>query len=159
MSRDTRDDKLKGVRRTGQRKMKKTPTCNSKGQSIVEFTLLLPLLIILVGGLTDLGVAFLVSIGVQNSVREGARIAVTTEDLIGDDIGVLGAVMDRIPAIGQFSSIVVTNTAPSDATCQAEVTVTASGNYNFIFLGIIGFTSIPISRSTTMRYEDRPLCT
>lgn len=139
--------------------MKKTLRGEGRGQSLIEFSLLLPFLIILIGGLTDFGVAFFVSIGLQNAVREGAREAATTQTLTSNDAGVHSAVVEQIPAISYFTNIAVTNTPPSDTTCTAEVTVTASGTYNFTFLTYIGFSSIPISRSTTMRYEGGPLCT
>ena len=137
---------------------KETLNGNAKGQSIIEFCLALPLLIILVGGLTDFGLAFFVSIGLQNAVREGARIAATTKNLAASDTTVRDAVLAEIPAIGSFTSLSVSNTVPSSANCTAEVTVAATGNYNFSFLTYIGFTSISLSRSTTMRYQDRPLC-
>ncbi len=139
--------------------MKKTSAGQARGQSIVEFTLLLPLLIILIGGLTDLGMAFIVAIGLQNAVHEGAREAANTQNLTANDLGVKDTVIAQIPAITLFSGIAVTNTAPSGAACDAEVTVTASGTFNYTILRYIGFTTAQISRSTTTRYADRPLCT
>jgi len=138
---------------------KKTSAGQARGQSVVEFTLLLPLLIILIGGLTDLGMAVVVAIGLQNAVHEGAREAANALNLSANDSRVTNAVIPKIPAITLFSNIAVTNTAPSSANCDAEVTVTASGNFNYTILRYIGFTSTQISRSTTMRYSDRPLCT
>jgi Flp pilus assembly protein TadG len=140
--------------------MKKFAKRRSRGQAIIEFTLLLPVIIIIVGGLTDFGLAFYVSVGVQNAVREGARIAATLSPLAADDPTVKQAVEDRIPPAGQFTlkSGYPTNTAPSAATCEGNVTVTAEGTYNYMFLRYIGFTDMAISRSTTMRYEPNPLC-
>ena len=109
--------------------MKKTLRGEGRGQSLIEFSLLLPFLIILIGGLTDFGVAFFVSIGLQNAVREGAREAATTQTLTSNDAGVHSAVVEQIPAISYFTNIAVTNTPPSDTTCTAEVTVTASGTW------------------------------
>ncbi|MGH7774781.1 MAG: TadE/TadG family type IV pilus assembly protein [Candidatus Binatia bacterium] len=142
--------------------MKRVSKRNSRGQALVEFTLLLPFIIILVGGLTDLGLAFYVSISTQNAVREGARIASATANLGANSTTIRTEVEGRIPDIGQFprSQVTVTNTNPSgDLTCASVVTVTATGTYSFAFLRYIGFTDMTISRSTTMRYEiDRPLC-
>ena len=140
--------------------MRESVKNRSQGQAIIEFTLLLPLVIIIVGGLTDLGLAFYISVGVENAVREGARIAVTTSPLAADDSNVKQAVKDRIPPAGQFalSSGYPTNTAPSAATCDGNVTVTAEGTYNYMFLQYLGFTPMTISRSTTMRYEGNPIC-
>lgn len=144
--------------------MKRFAKRRSRGQAIIEFTLLLPVIIIIVGGLTDLGLALYVSIGVQNAVREGARIAATIPNPPGvgeNDLTVKQAVKDRIPSAGQFvlSSDSPSNTAaPTDGTCQENVTVAATGTYNYMFLQYIGFTNMTISRSSTMRYEGNPLC-
>src|SRR5947209_19807849 len=110
----------------------------SHGQAIIEFTLLLPLIIVIVGGLTDLGLAFYISVGVENAVREGARIAVTVSPLVADDPTVKQAVKDRIPPANQcvLSTGYPTNTLPSSTTCEGNVTVTAEGTYNSMFLQI-----------------------
>src|SRR2546421_12812694 len=49
----------------------------NRGQSMVEFTQLLPLLLVLVGGASDLGLALFASHITQNAAREGARQAAT----------------------------------------------------------------------------------
>jgi Flp pilus assembly protein TadG len=120
-------------------------------------------MIILVGGLTDLALAFYAAISTQNAVREGARIASTTPNLAANDATIQAAVISRIPDISQFpnSQLTVSNTDPSgDLSCATVVTITATGTYSFAFLRYIGFITTPISRSATMRYEmDRPLCT
>lgn len=143
--------------------MKRVSTRRSRGQALIEFSLLLPIIIVLVGGLTDMGLFIYVSIGTQNAVREGARIASTIPGLGPNDSTVQAEVISRIPQIEQFpfSQLTVTNTEPNDPTsCEDNVTVTVTGTYNFAFLRYIGFTDTTMVRSTTMRYEmDRPLCT
>lgn len=139
------------------RKKIKLGANGSRGQALVEFALMLPLILLLVGGLTDLGVAFYLSIGVHNAVREGARIAVTMPQLTANDGTVDAAVTDRVPNVGSiFSLDSVTNTAPSSLTCDANVEVQANGTYSFTFLRLVGFTTMTISESATMRYELSP---
>jgi Flp pilus assembly protein TadG len=129
-----------------------------KGQAIVEFTLVLPFLLILVGGAVDWGMAFFTSHTVQNAAREGARIAVTLPSLDAPDPRVMTTVQQKLPSVALFSGFEITNTTPSGPTCGEEVTVSVSGTYNFTFLRLIGFTSMPVSRSVTMRYEQQALC-
>jgi hypothetical protein len=43
------------------------------GQGLVEFALILPLIVLIVAGILDLGRAFFVSITITNSARSGAR--------------------------------------------------------------------------------------
>lgn len=47
-----------------------------KGQDLVEFALVLPLLLLIVVGVLDLGRAFFAAIAVANVAREGARYGV-----------------------------------------------------------------------------------
>lgn len=145
--------------RRNKKNMKNGFKFKSRGQAIVEFTLMIPLIIIIVGGLSDLGFAFFLGMATQNAVREGARIAATTEPLAANNTTVQNEVLSRIPAISQFTVTSVTNSPPSSGDCDAIVTVTATGTYNFAFLRYLGYTTMQVSRSATMRYEHVPLCT
>jgi Flp pilus assembly protein TadG len=145
----------------------------SKGQALTEFALILPLLIVIVGGAVDFGLLFLVSNVVQNASREGVRVAVTLPGPIvtPTDPRIDSAVKAKYPEVGLFSGLTVTNTEPTGAVCQQDMSVTVSGvTYNYIFLGLVtaplpllGFpefqTSVPIARTTAMRYESQVLCT
>jgi hypothetical protein len=46
---------------------------HQSGQSMVEFALVLPLMVLIVAGIIDLGRAFFASITITNAAREGAR--------------------------------------------------------------------------------------
>jgi len=120
------------------KRWRKSLTGFSKGQAIVEFSLLLPFLLLLVGG---------------------ARIAVTLPDLEAGDGRVSSTVKQKIPDISLFSNFKVSNTAPEGPTCGKEVTVTVDGTYNFTFMRIIGLTEIPLASKTRMRYEHQEVCT
>ena len=52
------------------------PLQERKGQAIVEFALVVPIVFLLLFGLVDLGVMFYVNLTMQNAVREGARASV-----------------------------------------------------------------------------------
>jgi Flp pilus assembly protein TadG len=128
---------------------------SAPGQNIIEVALMLPLLLILIGGITDLGVALFVSHTVQNAAREGARLAATLPALTANDPRVITAADSRIPNINLFSDFKsnITNTAPTGTDCDLTVTVTITGNYNFLLLQLIGFNSFQLTPDTTMRYE------
>jgi hypothetical protein len=118
----------------------------------------------IVGGLTDLGMALYISIATKNAVREGVRVAASTPGLGENDPNIHTAVANKIPDFSQFpaNQLKVSNTAPTGttSTCDGNVTVSATGNYSFMVLKYIGFTDMTISQSATMRYESgRPLCT
>ena len=129
----------------------------NRGQSSVEFTLLLPFLLVLVGGATDLGLAFFASHITQNAAREGARQAATlpTNPCTGSPNGKTTA-ESKAHINALFTSFTATCSGPTlnPTTGQKEVTVSVSGQYSFSFLRLIGFrTPLTITRSATMRYE------
>ena len=47
---------------------------HSRGQSLVEFALVLPLFVLLLVGVFDLGRAFFAYIAISNAAREGTRV-------------------------------------------------------------------------------------
>lgn len=49
---------------------------NEKGQAMVEFALILPILLLLVMGIAEFGMMFNAYLSVQNATREGARIGI-----------------------------------------------------------------------------------
>lgn len=56
------------------------PTARHRGQTLAEFALVLPILILIVVALFDLGRAVFVYNGLTNAVREGARLAIVNQD-------------------------------------------------------------------------------
>ena len=143
--------------------MERVLKVGSKGQTLVEMTLLLPLILLFVGGLTDVGLAFFVGTSMENAVREGARLAATGMSATN----VTTQVRNRIAAPGMFTGgsggITVNTSAPAAITgtaCvgQTSVTVDANGNYNYMFLRLIGIDSTTMQRSETMRIESSNLC-
>ena len=141
----------------------------SRGQALVEMTLMLPIILVFVGGLTDVGLAFFVGTSMENAVREGARLKATGVS----SATVQTAVVDRVAAKGMFtggfttSNVTVTGPTALATSCvgaQTEVTVTASGIYNYMFLNLVGLPNTVMARSETMRFEGpvatpQPLCT
>jgi len=47
-------------------------TANSKGQSLVEFAIMLPVLLLIFGAALDLGRLFYVHVAIENAAKEGA---------------------------------------------------------------------------------------
>jgi Flp pilus assembly protein TadG len=52
----------------------------SRGQGLVEFALVLPLFLLLVFGIMDLGLAVFSYNSITNAAREGARLAIVNQD-------------------------------------------------------------------------------
>ena len=135
---------------------------NSKGQAVVEVSLIVVLLIALVGAAVDWGLGLFVSHVVQNGVREGARAAVTQYPTVNSASvkSVVQSVIPNTPLFSGFRDLASISISCSTSGGSPFVTVQTSGSFNFIFLRLLGFTtSMPISRSATMYYERASSCT
>ncbi len=135
----------------------------SKGQAVVEFTLVFVLLLAISWIPADFGLALFTGQLAQNASREGARLAAATNPFNAADI--------QTQVSNRIRSALLTNTtvhvaAPAcDPTLGMQVvSVGVSGDYNFYFYQLLGLLGLPapnsltISRSTTMRYEHAFTC-
>lgn len=131
---------------------------NCTGNAIVEFALVLPLLLSFLGGVIDFGLIFFVSHTVQNAAREGARHAVTLEDLVDGTLPpeVATVIESRMPATGLFESINTESNFFMNLTdCQVRIRI--AGTVPFFFLrSLFPEAEQDITRSVTMRYERCP---
>jgi len=128
----------------------------AKGQTLVEVTLILPLLLVLVGAALDWGLVFFVSHVVQNAVRSGARFAVTEGPTVSR-AAVRNEVRRLLPDTPLFSAFrnnaTISVTTSTPACSPPFVTVSTTGTFSFYFMRLIGLSSVTLTRDTTMKYE------
>ena len=141
---------------------------NCKGQSIVEISLMTPLILVALYVPFDFGMTIFTGHITQNAVRDGARIASTTDSLDNSKADTLATeVYNNLPQLlvsGTPSpkTVTVNYYAGGAANCAQSVEVIAQGTYNFFLyrlIGLVGFTPpdpIQIIRTTKMRYERQP---
>jgi Flp pilus assembly protein TadG len=139
-----------------------------RGQSLVEFALVVPVFIVLVLGIVDFGMALRSYVTVTNAAREGARYAVlgckdsTQEDAIKDQV------ISRSSGLIKTRSDVIVDAAPDTSgvdACSASVPgstnpikITANYDYAYItplgnFVAALSGGPLHISSSSTMRVE------
>lgn len=136
---------------------------NSKGQSIVEITLMTPLLMVALYVPVDFGIMIFTGHLTQNAVRDGARIAATT-DLLDNTLATNLATRlnNNVPPRLASKQVTVNYYATGASNCAQSVEVIATGTYNFFWyrlIGLIGLapqSSVTITRTTKMRYEHQP---
>ena len=145
---------------------------STKGQSIVEISLITPLLLVALYIPVDFGIAFFVSNITGTAARDAARI--------GSEIGKSGgneddrnfttteaatvrdALIPHLPANLSNRSTTVKFYEDTPANCLEVVEVTVAGDYSFFFyqvLRLFGATvpnQITISRSAQMPYRYQP---
>lgn len=143
---------------------------NCKGQSIVEITLMTPLILVALYVPFDFGMTLFTGHLTQNAVRDGARIVSHTDSL--DDTlaaNLAEDVFDNLPELLVSGSsptttkrVTVTYYADGAVDCAEIVEVRAEGIYNFFLyrlIALLGFTPpdpVQIARTTRMRYEKQP---
>ena len=136
----------------------------SNGQSIVELTLIVPLVLATLYIPADFGIAFFTAQMVQNATREAARIGASMNPFVAATIE--NEATKRLPG-GKFvtASVSATLNGSSTSTCMRRVVVTVSGSYNLFWYrllnlllpGTVTDSSLPITRSTAMRYDSQAL--
>jgi hypothetical protein len=147
----------------------RTKKGNQIGQSIVEVSLITPLLLIAMYVPVDFGVSFFIGNLTQTAAREGARIGSglpksgEVPDLFfssGEADTVKTEVISRLPAY--LKNKTVTVKFYSGTGCMEFVEVTAQGQYTFSMYQLMKLfggnapDSLTISRSTQMHYKYQP---
>lgn len=124
---------------------------NNRGNAVLEFALVFPILLLVVFGITEFGRAWMTVNVISGAAREGCRLAVVTEPNVP-------AVQTRVTEVCNAagitpSTIIVTPPDPNDP--QRRVTVTVETNFTVIPGRVLGTFSgtFPLRGTTTMRHE------
>lgn len=111
---------------------------SERGAAAVEMAIVLPVLILLVGGIIDFGRAFMQQVILTNAAREGTRVAVLTKDATQ-----LGNITTRAQAAADLNPMASATVAVSPSTaCTANgytgnVTVTVTAPFSWFFLSAL----------------------
>jgi Flp pilus assembly protein TadG len=128
----------------------------NRGQSVIEFALVLPLLLVLLFGITEFGRAWMTVNILTSAAREGCRLAVVT----APDVG---AVTTRVTTVCNSAGVVpktVTCVGPLSNDPDRKVTVTVQADFQIIpgtileYFGGSGLSgTIPLRATSVMRHE------
>jgi Flp pilus assembly protein TadG len=131
-----------------QRKDELTKANPPQGQSLIEFALLLPILVLIIFGVLELGRAFFAFIAISNAAREGARVftfrpdvtttgnintAVTTELGSSPLVDVSKIASIRIYCGSGYTEVTGNNAALQACQKEQPVRVTVTYNHALIF--------------------------
>ena len=131
--------------------MRNTPE-NEKGQSLVEFAIVVPLLLLLVIGIAEFGRAWMARNVLTGAAREAVRAVVVTpyNETTARNRGL--AILAAAKLIG--GAITFDSTTETDGTVTRRAT--ASYELPLVLVGFIpglDTTTISLSSTTTMRQE------
>lgn len=151
-SRDARPEPLNSAHKRAARH-------RERGQSLVEFAIVVPLFLVLVLGIVDFGMALRSYITLTNAAREGARVGVVCSD--GDSTAASNAAIAQVVDSGSALDLTSSNVTQATTPCStgSDVIVTAQYTYHFItplggFITLLGGSdSITLSSTTKMRSE------
>lgn len=114
---------------------------DDRGTAVIEMALGLPVLVLFIFGIFQIGVAFQASAGMQHALGEGARLATicvnpnpTTGCATPTDAQIKARVSQKVfgTGVGTFSEPAVTTPLPAVCTKCREVSVTFTMPMNFI---------------------------
>ena len=125
-----------------------------RGQSLVEFAIILPVLLLLVLGVVDLGMGFKTYITLTNASREGVRwITIHPTDQTGARARVAEEASNMGLSEGLFLAggyEVHFSPDQSDYAAGENITVNVTYDYELLFGAITRLPSIPFTASSTM---------
>lgn len=124
---------------------------NEKGQALVEFAIILPVLLLVLLGIMEFGMMINSYLTIQNASREGARLGI-----VG---GTTDEIKSRVAAVSPNLNAADLNVSvsPDDGNRNSgdTLTVTVDYNYHTIVPFITNFINniIVLNASTSMRIE------
>ncbi len=126
---------------------------SKRGQSLAEFALILPVLVLLMLGTIDFGRVFFAYVSVTNAARNGADYAsfssVAANDLTGIRAAVVGDTGDLLNTSDSNPQVTSTTGTDSQGRLYADVTVTYAFSTIFPWPGLPD--TVDVSRTVTAR--------
>jgi len=124
---------------------------SDRGQAVIEFALILPLLLLLCFGITEFGRAWLTMNILTSAAREGVRLAAVT----APDVA---AVQQRVRDVCDAARVVpsaITVVPPNPNDPERRVSVTVETQFTVIPGQILGTFNgtIPLRTTSIMRHE------
>lgn len=125
---------------------KSTKRVREKGTALIEFTLVLPLLLVLTVAVVDFGRAFFIKNVLEQAAREGVRLrAVST----GADSGL---VRSRVMEVVAPANVTVTQLL-IEGPVNRMVRVKVTGQFNWIFPGVFNLMGANFTNPTSLTGE------
>ena len=124
---------------------------HARGQAVLELALVLPLLLIVVFGITEFGRAWMAMNVLTSAAREGCRLAVVT----APDVGAVNARVQDVCGAARIVPTSIDVVGPDPADTSRRVSVTVEANFQVVTGNLLGPFSgiIPLRATSVMRHE------
>ena len=127
---------------------------DKRGQNLVEFALVVPLLLLLVIGIAELGRAWMAKNILTGAAREGVRVLAVPDPPGGVSAATTRA--NQILTSAGITTATLSMTGVPGPPAFGDVTVTVNYDFPVVIAGFIpglGNVTFPLSSTTTMRRE------
>jgi len=122
---------------------------SEKGASAVEFAIILPILVMLIFGIVQFGIAYNNYIALTHAAREGARLAaVNMDEILG-----IEEFENRIKESAPSVSIESITLSGQDGDIGDSVAVTVTGEVLNIEIPLAGSWPVQLTSTATLRLE------
>lgn len=101
-----------------------------RGTALIEFTLVLPLLLVMTVAAVDFGRAFFVKNVVSQAAREGVRLRAVSSSADSS------LVRDRVLQVANAANVTVSQLSIAGPDAARQVSVTVTAEFNWIFPGV-----------------------
>jgi Flp pilus assembly protein TadG len=101
-----------------------------RGTALIEFTLVLPLLLVMTVAAVDFGRAFFVKNVVSQAAREGVRLRAVSSSADSS------LVRDRVLQVANAANVTVSQLSIAGPDAARQVSVTVTAEFNWIFHGV-----------------------
>ena len=120
---------------------------NERGTALIEFTLILPVLLVLTIAVVDFGRAFFVKNVLEQAAREGVRLRAVTSSADS------ALVTQRVNQVIKPANVTVTNLLIEGPTPSKQVHVKITADFNWIFPGVFNLLGASFSNPTPLTGE------
>lgn len=118
-----------------------------RGTALIEFTLVLPMLLIMTVAAVDFGRAFFVKNVVSQAAREGVRLRAVTSSADS------ALVRDRVLQVANAANVTVSQLVIAGPDVQRQVRVTVTAEFNWIFPGVFNLFGANFTNPTSLTGE------
>lgn len=123
---------------------------STRGQAVIEFALVLPILLLVCFGITEFGRAWMTMNILTSAAREGVRLAAVT----APDIPAVTQRVTDVCSAARVVPSVITVVPPDPADPNRRVSVTVETQFEVFSVRVLSFSgTIPLRTTSIMRHE------
>lgn len=124
---------------------------NQQGQALVEFSIIIPLLLLLLLGIAELSMILNSYLSIENAAREGARIGV----IGSSDNAIKNRIINTTPSLNSNNLNIQITPSEDSRSSGDNLTITITYNYHTItpLIGALFKNGILLKTQRSMRVE------